>query len=149
MSGALCLISPGTPLQSLTATLLVLFYLLFILKLAPYQKATEDWTSLIGTLTLLLTTLSGFALHALIDENEIENATESDANKSHIFGLILLTLAIGCLVVDLLIVGLFDLGIYDKLRGNQMKTDTKVIPTRIQEEEEREKNTGVSTWTGK
>ena len=149
MSGALCLISPGTPLQSLTATLLVLFYLLFILKLAPYQKATEDWTSLIGTLTLLLTTLSGFALHALIDENEIENATESDANMSHIFGLILLTLAIGCLVVDLLIVGLFDLGIYDKLRGNQMKTDTKVIPTRIQEEEEREKNTGVSTWTGK
>ena len=149
MSGALCLIAPGTPLQSLTATLLVLFYLLFILKLAPYQKATEDWTSLIGTLTLLLTTLSGFALHALIDENENENATESDANMSLIFGLILLTLAIGCLVVDLLIVGLFDLGIYDKLRGNQMKTDTKVIPTRIQEEEEREKSTGVSTWTGK
>ena len=56
------MIGTGTVAQPLLATLVQLFFLLLVLKLAPYEEDKDDWASMIASITLVLTMLCGFAI---------------------------------------------------------------------------------------
>ena len=114
----------------MTATLVMLIYLLTILKTAPYAEDTEDWTSFVSVFALTLMTLIGFAL--LTDSRAVETlATNFERDlMSHL----LIGIAIGCLIFELFIVVAFDCGFYEKLRGARWSQTvghdsvTKILP---------------------
>ena len=77
MTGALCVIGAGTVAQPLLATLVQLFFLLLVLKLAPYEEDKDDWASMIASITLVLTMLCGFAI--MSDESAGDDAQFGDS----------------------------------------------------------------------
>ena len=52
MCGGLVMAAPGTPLQVLIATLIMLCHLLVVLKLAPYESSGEDSSSFLSSITI-------------------------------------------------------------------------------------------------
>merc|ERR1711865_731053 len=62
MCGGLVMAAPGTPLQVLIATLIMMSHLLVVLKLSPYKSTGEDTSSFFSSLTLTLTTIGGIVL---------------------------------------------------------------------------------------
>jgi hypothetical protein len=70
MTGALCVIGTGTSMKPLVAILFQLFFLLLVLKLAPYEDDDDDLSSLLSSLAITLTCLLGFALATAAEEYE-------------------------------------------------------------------------------
>jgi len=62
MTGAMVIIDPGTPIQPLVATFLLLFFCFLVLKSAPYNETSADWANFLANISLLMTTLGAFAL---------------------------------------------------------------------------------------
>ena len=116
MTGALCIVSPGTSLQILTATLVMLFYMLLLLKTAPYEEDSEDWSSFVGTLCITLTTIGGFAL---ITDND-QDPTYGGKSLTYM----LVALNISALSLEIIIILLMDCGYYDKcMLGRKTRRD--------------------------
>ena len=86
-------IAPGTSAQPLVATLFQLFFLLLVLKLAPYDGDADDYSSFIASLTLGLTMLCGFAIMA-------QAGKESDIGDANFIGYLLVTISITCMVLN-------------------------------------------------
>lgn len=61
MTGALCIMGSGV-MQPLLGTLLQLFYLLMVLKLAPYESPLDDMSSFAASLSLCLTQLAAIMI---------------------------------------------------------------------------------------
>ena len=116
MTGAMCVIAPGSSLQLLAAVLVTLLYMLLVLKTAPYEEDSEDYTSFIACLTLTLTTVGGFAL--------ITDNLNTPTYKSTLLGGLLVGMAVSCIVVEIGIVVLFDCGMYEKIH-NRIKDGKK------------------------
>ena len=93
MTGAMVVIAPGTSAQPLVATLFQLFFLLLVLKLAPYDGDADDYSSFIASLTLALTMLCGFAIMA-------QEGKESDLGDANFIGYLLVTISITCMVLN-------------------------------------------------
>ena len=70
LTGAMVLIAPGSPLQLLVAIFIILFYLLLILKIAPFVDEADDWLSFLCSFQMLVTLLTGFALLTDTKENK-------------------------------------------------------------------------------
>jgi len=70
LTGAMVLIAPGSPLQLLVAIFIILFYLLLILKIAPFVDEADDWLSFLCSFQMLVTLLAGFALLTDTKENK-------------------------------------------------------------------------------
>ena len=85
--------APGTPLQVLIAELIMLMHLLIVLKLAPYQNDSEDWTSFVSSLTLFLATLGAFALQA--------DDSSAPAFQSDVMGVLLIAISVLCIATEL------------------------------------------------
>ena len=62
ITGALSIASPGTPFQLVLANLVMLLYMLLVLRTMPYVHDVDDWMSFMTSLSLVLTTFSGFVL---------------------------------------------------------------------------------------
>jgi len=62
MCGGLVILAPGPPVQVLCAIVIMQVHLLFLLKLAPYVKDSEDWSSFLSTLVLCLTSLGALMM---------------------------------------------------------------------------------------
>jgi hypothetical protein len=60
--GALCIIAAGTTAQPLVATLFQMFYLLIVLKAAPFDSDGDDQSAFVSAFSLTLTMLCGFAV---------------------------------------------------------------------------------------
>jgi hypothetical protein len=96
MTGALCVIGQGSPAQPLVGCLFQLAFLLLVLKMAPFIENADDWSSFFTSLTLLLTTLGGFAL--------VSDSAAAGANRSFDSALlsgIMVALAVVCIVFEL------------------------------------------------
>ena len=72
MCGGLVVLAPGSPLQVLFANLIMLLHLLFVLKLAPYVKDSEDWSAFLSTLGLCLLSLGALAMMLEVDDDEMK-----------------------------------------------------------------------------
>ena len=94
MTGALVVIAPGTSAQPLVAMLFQLFFLLLVLKLAPYASDSDDYSSFIAALTLALTMLCGFAL--MSDEGK----EDKDFGDTNLVGILLVVISTLCMVLN-------------------------------------------------
>ena len=98
MTGALCVIGAGTAVQPMIASLAQLFFLLLILKLAPFDNPHDDWSAFASSLTLTIHMIIAFAL---MTDGDGDEATFD----SNLLGYILVTISIFCFVVQLVIAG--------------------------------------------
>ena len=62
MTGALSVVEPGSPIQLVLATLVMLAFTLITLKLAPYRHKSDDWTTFLVSLVITGNTQAGFVL---------------------------------------------------------------------------------------
>ena len=62
MTGAISIVTPGSPVQLMFATLIMMFYLLAVLKAAPYASATDDRMAVITTLSIVISLFFGLLL---------------------------------------------------------------------------------------
>jgi hypothetical protein len=69
MTGAMCVIGSGTPIQPLVACLFQLSIVMVNLKLGPYESAEDDWSAFVSGLTLQLTMFIGFALITDVEDS--------------------------------------------------------------------------------
>ena len=109
MTGAMCVIAPGSSLQLLAAVLVTLIYMLLVLKTAPYGEDSEDYTSFVACLTLTLTTVGGLLL--------IMDNLSTPTYESQVLGALLIAMSVCCIAVEIGIVVLIDCGVYEKICG--------------------------------
>merc|ERR1711968_125477 len=62
LTGAMCAIAPGSPVQLLVAMLVCLAYLVAIVFAGPYKGRMEDQLAFLTSLVLTLSLMLGFAL---------------------------------------------------------------------------------------
>ena len=122
MTGALCVIAPGSSIQLLCAVFVTLSYMLLVLKTAPYGEDSEDYSSFIACLTLTWTTVGGLLL--IMDESSMYQPTY----ESHLLGMLLISMSICCIAAEIGIVILFNCGVYENKCRRQKDTTTKVLP---------------------
>merc|ERR1711871_1039296 len=67
LTGALGIFMPGSPVQLCMALIITIFYLLVVLKNAPYRDGSADLWKFLSTLTIMFTMLGGLIL--LMDED--------------------------------------------------------------------------------
>ena len=134
MCGGLVVLAPGSPLQCMCAILTMLVHMLFVLKLAPYNMWTEDWSQLITSMTLLFVTLGAYT----------SMMYHEDQKSLDIIGTILVVLFLSCLFVNILITVCFDCGGWQRLRhgkekkksgGNSGGNKTQVLPIATADDE--------------
>ena len=130
MTGAMCLVGAGTAAQPMVATLVQLFFLLLVLKLAPYEEDSDDMAGFVASLALTLTLFAAFA---------ISNTDPNNPNfDSDIIGVLLIAISVLCVVFELGLAA-YDLELpcckektkFKKMREAErdMKKNTKVVPS--------------------
>jgi hypothetical protein len=109
MTGAMCVVAQGSSVQLLIAILVMQFYMLLVLKTAPYEANSEDWSAFIVCVALTLTTIGGFALFT-------DDPTQR-TYESTVLTIILIGINAVCFTLDILIVIVFDCGTYARCTG--------------------------------
>ena len=107
MTGALCVIAPGSSLQVMIAILVSFFYYSVNLKLAPYEAYSEDWTATFGAASYVLVTLAGFVLAT-------ENLKEEGSSQADTIGTLLVLMIVGTISFDVLVVLFVDYDVRSK-----------------------------------
>jgi hypothetical protein len=108
MTGALSVVEPGSPIQLVLATLVMLTFTLITLKLAPYRHTSDDWTTFLVSLVITGNTQAGFVL--LMDKDN----SPHNFNPKNIEAL-LLFMNITVLVLQVLNMILIKCGWWDML----------------------------------
>jgi len=122
MCGGLVILAPGSPLQVLFAILIMMFHLLFVLKLAPYVKDSEDWSAFLSTLGLCLLSLGALAMMLEVDDDEMET-----------IGVVTTVLPLLCISSVVFIMVFVDCGLWQRLCGKRMgKKKIKASATQVQ-----------------
>ena len=133
MCGALVVLAPGSPVQILFAVLTMLTHLLFLLKLAPYVEVSEDWSSFLLTLGLMLMSLGAYSMMLELEEKErmmIEIATTA--------------VPLLCILTVLGIAIFVDCGLYNRLYGKnkKRKKNEQILSNMSKQQQQKVKN-----WT--
>ena len=140
MTGAMCIIQPGTPEQLLIATFIMLTYMLVVLKTAPYENNIDDKIAFLVTVVLFINMLAGFTL--LLDAKSSEKSFDVNAVC---IGLIVLNGM--TLVVQVLNVILMKLSIYEKCNKEKkiMRTHSQWVKSTTKPSPRNGKNKNNST----
>jgi len=109
MTGAMCVVAQGSSVQLLIAILVMQFYMLLVLKTAPYEADSEDWYAFIACVALTLTTIGGFAL--------ITDDPSTRTYENTVLTIVLIGINVACFALDILIVIVFDCGTYERCTG--------------------------------
>ena len=121
MCGGLVVIAPGSPLQVVFAILIMLLHLLFVLKLAPYEKDSEDWSAFFSTLGLCLLSLGALTMMLNVEKHQRE-----------IIGLVLTVLPLMCIAVVVGIMFFIDVGVWKKIQKKRRVGKTNASTTQVQ-----------------
>ena len=121
MCGGLVMFKPGTSIQVLVATLIMLCHLLVVKDLKPYESNGEDYSSFLSSLTLTLTTLGGFALMT-----DIPKPGETKTFDSEALAYVLVSISVLCIVSQIIITVFVDCGLWDTLRGGTQGDDASI-----------------------
>ena len=113
--------APGTPLQVLIATLIMLSHLLVVLKLAPYESDGEDTSSFLSSLTLTLTTIGGIVL-IMDGAGDVSKKTFNSEGLAYI----LIAISVLCIASQIGITIFIDCGVWERLCGKKQQKDQKV-----------------------
>ena len=147
MTGAMCVVAQGSSVQLLIAILVMLFFMLLILKTAPYEADSEDMTSFVACVALTLTTIGGFAL--------ITDDPTTRTYESTVLTIVLIGINVVCFALELLLIMVFDCGIYDRCTAGggaadgekkmaKVPNSSKVVP--VQEDESDIENAANRAW---
>ena len=79
LTGAMCAIMPGSPVQLLVALLVILAYLLLVLKAAPYKGDLEDRLAFLSSLCLCVSLILGFAIITDNPDKQVFDTTSMGA----------------------------------------------------------------------
>jgi len=120
MCGGLVILAPGSPLQVLFAILIMMFHLLFVLKLAPYVKDSEDWSAFLSTLGLCLLSLGAYSMM-------IEDSHQLDT-----IGVVMTLLPLMCIGSVIFIMVFVDCGLWQHLCGKGVKNKKNNNATQVQ-----------------
>ena len=130
MTGAMCVVAQGSSVQLLIAILVMLSYMLLVLKTAPYEEDSEDWSAFVACVALTLTTIGGFAL---MTDNQNARTYESK-----VLGLILIGINGVCIALEIIIVVVFDCDGFSRCKkicgGGKVKNSTQITPIEHPEE---------------
>jgi hypothetical protein len=118
MCGGLVVMSPGTPSQVVCAILIMLFHLLMVLKTAPYEKDSEDFSSIAASLGLTLMYVSALIKMLQI---EVRYRSPKDAQKLDYASGAMAVLPILCISTVVLIIIFVDCGLWNCMRGKNSK----------------------------
>ena len=122
MCGGLVVLAPGSPLQVLFAILIMNFHLLFVMKLAPYVKDSEDWSAFFSTLGLCLLSLGAYSM-----------MLEMEPEQRTIIDLVTTVLPLVCISVVLCIMIFIDAGLWKMIRGKIKRSEkVKASATQVQ-----------------
>ena len=146
MTSAICVIAPGSSLQLLVAVLVTLIYMLMVLKTAPYEEDSEDYTSFVACLTLTLTTIGGLLL--------IMDNLSTPTYQSQVLGALLIAMSVCCIAAEIGIVVLIDCGAYEKIcgrRGGRKQevsggNRTQVLPVTMMNKEDELSERAEKAW---
>jgi len=106
MTGAMCVVTPGSSSQLLIATVIMLIYMLLVLKTAPFVENSEDLSSFIACFTLTLTYIGGFALISEVDNrDDVKSTYDTD-----LLAFLLIFINVLCIVIEFLIFIVVDIG---------------------------------------
>ena len=133
MTGAMCVVAQGSAIQLAVATIVMLLYMLLVLKTAPFEEDSEDWSSFIGCFALCLTSFCGLCL---IMDDPLDPAFDSN-----VMMVILITLNALAMMIQIGIVVLLDGGVWDRCcmkrkqkvdrsHGGRRKS-TQIVPQEI------------------
>jgi len=134
MTGAMVVVAPGSSVQLLIAVLVMLWYLMIVLKTAPYEEDSEDWSSFIACVALTLTCIGGFAL---IMDKQTDRTYEDS-----LLAVILIGINVFCIALDIAIVVIIDCGVgakcglcggSDPKSTNKKNNNNKVMPVMTSE----------------
>ena len=125
MTGALSVIAPGSPVQLLLATIIMLLFTLATLRIAPYRRDVDDTLSFIVSLSMTFNTLIGLVL---IMEGQ-EHSVNIVALEAVLFVVNLSVLVIQVFVIVLMKWGLWEICVrrlvclsnYSSKNSNNMK----------------------------
>ena len=136
MTGMLCIIGQGTTVQPMVATFIQFCYLLVVLKLAPYISDSDDWASIINSMSIVLTLQCGFAL--------MTDSTDDPQYNKTLMDVLITSLVIGSVLIQLGIIVLFKCGIWKKIKKRGGGNSSKVVPVTTNEKEV--DGAAVKTW---
>ena len=133
----------------------VVFFFLAVLKTAPFEADSEDWTAFVACVALTLTTLGGFAL--------ITDDPTTRTYESAVLAVILIGINVFCIAIEILIVVFVDCGVGERCqrclgtgrvkKASRLSTsnnNSKVLPVtttleKVDVEEARRKNSAPMT----
>ena len=143
MCGGLVILSPGSPSQVLCGVLFMMFHLLVVLKLSPFENDSEDVSSVAASLGLTLIYI-GALMKMLEDVYKTLNGAEQDdrVNMSYI-GVALDTLPLVCVGVVVGIVVVMDCGVYAcccKKKGKEKERGKKKEKEKGKRQKKQKKN---------
>ena len=123
MTGGMVIIGHGTSVQYAVGVLILLVQLLMTLKLAPYQRDSDDWSAFIAHLAQMLTSFTGLIL--------MTDTSEDPTYDLEIVGVLLVAMNVLCLVVQVGILLVADCGLLKrrvKMTAVVIPSTTKVMP---------------------
>ena len=143
MCGGLVILSPGSPSQVLCGVLFMMFHLLVVLKLSPFENDSEDVSSVAASLGLTLIYI-GALMKMLEDVYKTLNGAEQDdrVNMSYI-GVALDMLPLVCVGVVVGIVVVMDCGVYAcccKKKGKEKERGKKKEKEKGKRQKKQKKN---------
>ena len=111
-----------------------LFFFLAVLKTAPFEADSEDWTAFVACMALTLTTIGGFAL--------IMDDPTTRTYESAVLAVILIGINVLCIATEILIVVFVDCGLGERCQrccrggGGVEKTGntSKVVPLTMEKQ---------------
>ena len=112
----------------------LLSYFLAVLKTAPFEADSEDWTAFVACVALTLTTIGGFAL--------ITDDPTTRTYGSAVLAVILIGINVFCIAIEILIVVFVDCGLGERCQrrcrggGGDEKTgkNSKVLPVTVEKQ---------------
>lgn len=113
MTGALSIVEPGSPMQLVLATLVMLSFTLITLKLAPYKSSADDWMTFMVSLVVACNTQAGFVLLMDIDTQKF---------NPDVIDVILMILNVGILVVQVFTMILIKRGVWNRVKRRTIIT---------------------------
>lgn len=112
MTGAMSVVVPGSPIQLVLASLVMMTFTLTSLKFAPYRKRVDDWMSFMVSLVSSGNTLAGCLL--IMDKMIVDSGGKPNFNPE-VMEALLLTVNIGLLAIQLIVMVLIKYGCWRKL----------------------------------
>ena len=122
MTGLLCLVAPGSPVQLLCAAMIMALYTMGVLRLAPFKTDADDTLSFCCSIVLVLVFLGAILLQ---QDQALRNIDGEASFDPDAIGWTLITLSLLCLLLHVACLVLLKFKLWDRCAG---RLETQCCP---------------------